>query len=100
MLERMTIRLCCCACTKIGARACFLASIFTCLLRRRSPPAPPMKKVLVLTPLATPLYPPDTGGGKTTKPFFYGRTLAAWGENLVKVPQPPTPLIPPWVRGD
>jgi|ERR687885_150176 hypothetical protein len=34
----------------LGARVCFLAP--------EIPPAPPMKKVLVLTPLPTPLYPP------------------------------------------
>ena len=45
-------------------------------LIRFSPPQPPRKKGFVLTPLPTPLYPPDAGGGKTTKPFIYGRTLA------------------------
>jgi ribosomal protein L32 len=45
-----------------------------------------MKKVLVLTPLPTPLYPPDAGGGKTTKPFIYGRTLLGGGTIQSKSP--------------
>ena len=45
-----------------------------------------MKKVLVLTPLATPLYPPDAGGGKTTKPFIYGRMRGVGGESSLSPP--------------